>query len=185
MKILVTDYTFTPSTKRIVFNSYININLEQLLLITNATTNTIIYNFAKPELGAEKFNANTITLDFNTASMNAADRLQIFIEAPTEALNTTTASLSNRAVLSAAAIYEVNGISTFGQFQFFQIRSGQDLNTSNLLYSCYLKPTDNFNIKFDKGLNIPSGVVHMLNSSNPITVNLNDNNLLFTTSYIK
>lgn len=185
MKVLVTDYTFNPSTKRITFNGYSNINLEQLLLITNATTNTIIYNFAKANLGAEKFNANTITLDFNTASMNAADRLQIFIEAPTETLNTTTTSLSNRFVLSANAIYEINGVSTYGQFQFIQIRSGLNLSTSTLLYTGYLKPSENFTVKFDKGLIVPSGVVQIVNSSDLTTFVPNTNNLMFTTSYIK
>lgn len=185
MKVLVKSYTFTPSTRRIVFSDYANIDLEQLLLITNTTSNTIIYNFAKQGLGATKVNANTIELSFDTTSMNSADRLQIFIEAPSDSLTSSMTTLSSRFVLSAATIFEVNGISTYGQKQYLQIRSGSVLSASNLIYTGILLPGENFNINFNKGITIPGNVVQIINSSNPITVEMNNNNLLFTVSYIK
>lgn len=185
MKTLVTNYTFTPNTKRISFNDYTNINLEQLLLITNVTSGIIIYNFAKPELGAVKFNANTITLDYNTASMNANDRLQIFIEAPAEVLTTRTPVISSGYTFNINTLFSVNGFSAYGQEQYLQIRNGSTLATSSLLYTGLLKPYENFNFNFNKGLTISSGVVHIVNSSTPTIVDSNNNNLSFTIAYTK
>jgi hypothetical protein len=184
MKVLVNNYSFDASLKRVTFNDYNNIKLDQILLITNVTQNIIIYNFAKPELGGT-VTSNYIILNYDTTSMSNTDRLQIFIEAPTDSLNTTYSTMSSRFVLSASAIFELNGISTFGQEQFIQIRDGLNINNSTLIYTGILKPFANFNINFQKGVNILSGVAHILNSSYPTTINFNDNNLLFTASYIK
>jgi len=79
MKVLVTNYTFNAIAKTVTFNSYSTIELNRLLLITNATRNTIIYNFASPALGAS-VSGNTITLNTNTNGMTNNDALQIFYE---------------------------------------------------------------------------------------------------------
>ena len=46
MKKLITNYTFNPIAKTVVFTDYDTIDLSQVLLITNTTDNQIIYNFA-------------------------------------------------------------------------------------------------------------------------------------------
>jgi hypothetical protein len=184
MKVLVKNYGFNASLKSVTFNDYNNIKLDQILLITNVTQNIIIYNFAKLELGGT-VTSNYITLNYDTTSMSNTDRLQIFIEAPTDSLTTTYSAMSSSFVLSAAAIFELNGISTFGQQQFIQVRDGLNINNSQLVYSGILQPFSNFNIIFSKGINISSGVAYILNSSTPTTIDKNDNNLLFTASYIK
>lgn len=79
MKILFEDYTFNAAAQQITFNTTSNINLEQLLVITNVTTNTIIYNFADPNAGGSIVD-NVLTLDFNTTSMSDSDSLQIFLD---------------------------------------------------------------------------------------------------------
>lgn len=79
MKTLVKNYTFVPATREITITNLAEIKLEQLLIITNVENNTMIYNFANPVLGASVA-GNVITLDYNTASMSASDRLQIFID---------------------------------------------------------------------------------------------------------
>jgi hypothetical protein len=79
MKTLVKNYTFNNLTKQITITNLSNILLEQILLITNTTNNTIIYNFANPDLGATVLN-NVITLDYDTTLMDSNDRLQIFID---------------------------------------------------------------------------------------------------------
>lgn len=79
MKVLITDYTFNPADKTVRFNGLASIEQNRLLLITNATKNVIIYNFASPALGGT-VNGNVITLLTNTTSMNANDKLQIFYE---------------------------------------------------------------------------------------------------------
>jgi len=83
-----TDYTFTPSTRTITFTRAVP--RERLLLITNVTTNTVIFNFSDPTLTATSYtiaqNTNvvaattTIVLSYNTTSMSASDKLQITID---------------------------------------------------------------------------------------------------------
>jgi hypothetical protein len=79
MKILIDDYTFDASEKTIVFNDYTTITLNGILLITNVTDNTIIYNFADPAKGGSVTN-NILTLTYNTVQMNDTDKLQIFYD---------------------------------------------------------------------------------------------------------
>lgn len=84
--ILETSYTFTPSTNTIVIPRAIQ--RERLILITNVTTNTVIYNFSDANLKATSYtvsstgNANTTTvvLNYNTAGMSSTDKLQITID---------------------------------------------------------------------------------------------------------
>ncbi len=82
-----TSYTFTPSTRTIVINKYIA--RERLVLITNVTTNQVIYNFSDPSLKSTSHTATidannapttTVVLNYNTAGMSATDKLQITID---------------------------------------------------------------------------------------------------------
>ena len=105
------DYTFNPATRTIVINSKF-IPREKLALITNVTTNQVIYNFSDPSLKATAYTNNinsamvettTIVLNYNTTSMASTDKLQIIIDEyeerfvpseayldPTNKLRTTT-----------------------------------------------------------------------------------------------
>jgi hypothetical protein len=77
MKKLITEYTFDPVTKQITLpQAYA---LSQLLLVTNTTSNTIIYNFANPALGGS-MSGKILTLNVNTAGMSSTDALQIFVD---------------------------------------------------------------------------------------------------------
>ena len=84
------NYTFTPSTNTIVVDG--NVSLRRLLLITNATSNKIIYNFSDTTLTAtvsynSTTNKTTIVLAYNCSSpiaMSASDDLQIFTEDNTQ-----------------------------------------------------------------------------------------------------
>ena len=77
MKKLLTNYNFNAASKTITFEE--NVVLEQLLLITNVTRNTIIYNFAS---SGGTLVGNVLTLSFNTTAMQNTDALQIFIDVP-------------------------------------------------------------------------------------------------------
>lgn len=83
-KNLVRNYTFSASAKTVAFSGYYTLN--QLLLITNATRNIIIYNFADATLGATRsYNSatdtTTFTLTYDTApAMVDADILQIYVD---------------------------------------------------------------------------------------------------------
>jgi hypothetical protein len=79
MKKLVTTYTFVPAAKTIQLTGYASVSLKGLLLITNVTHNIIIYHFANPALGGSVV-GNTITLDYDTTTMDAGDDLQIFYD---------------------------------------------------------------------------------------------------------
>lgn len=100
--LLEVGYTFTPATRTIVFNKAIL--RERLILITNVTTNTVIYNFSDSNLRATSYTINaanfqqgatvasgtgvvtgakdttTVVLNFNTTSMSSTDRLQIVVD---------------------------------------------------------------------------------------------------------
>ncbi len=97
-------YTFDPSTRTITLRRAVK--RESLLLITNVTTNTVIYNFSDPNLKATTYTHSaggaalgyssdaitTIVLQYNTTSMSATDKLQVIVDeyeskfAPGEAL---------------------------------------------------------------------------------------------------
>ena len=84
--ILETGYTFTPSTNTIVIPRVIP--RERLILITNVTTNTVIYNFSDSNLKANTYtisttggtNTTTVVLSYNTAGMSSTDKLQITVD---------------------------------------------------------------------------------------------------------
>ena len=87
--VIVEAYTFTPSTRTIAVTGK-NIRREQLLLITNTTTNTVIYNFSDPDLKATSYvnaadaatgqETTTVILNYNTTSMASTDKLSIMVE---------------------------------------------------------------------------------------------------------
>jgi len=81
MKTQIKKYTFNTVDRTITFLEYNSIDLDGILLITNVSTNTIIYNFANPLLGGSVIN-NVLTLNYNTSGMNNLDKLQIFYENP-------------------------------------------------------------------------------------------------------
>lgn len=79
MKIKVDNYTFNKTNKTITLNDYASLPLENLLLITNVTSGTILFMFNDPSLLATIEN-NIITLSIDTSSMLDSDKLQIFID---------------------------------------------------------------------------------------------------------
>ena len=84
--ILETGYTFTPSTNTIIIPRVVP--RERLILITNVTTNTVIYNFSDSNLKANTYtvsttggtNTTTLVLNYNTSGMTSTDKLQITVD---------------------------------------------------------------------------------------------------------
>lgn len=87
--ILETGYTFTPGVSGV--GSVVIprvVQRERLILITNVTTNTVIYNFSDANLKATSYtvstsggvNTTTVVLNYNTASMSSTDKLQIIVD---------------------------------------------------------------------------------------------------------
>lgn len=91
--VIAESYTFTPSTKTIAINNKY-VRQEQLLLITNVTRGTVLYNFSDPALGAASYtnSANvttgspttTIVLAYNTGAHSANDKISIIVEETNE-----------------------------------------------------------------------------------------------------
>jgi len=80
-------YEFTPATKTLVIPKYIM--QEKLVLITNVTSNQVIYNFSDPALRATSYSSvvnsdgsetTTIVFNYNTLAMNITDKIQITFE---------------------------------------------------------------------------------------------------------
>jgi hypothetical protein len=91
--VIAESYTFTPSTKTIAINNKY-VRQEQLLLITNVTRGTVLYNFSDPALGATSYTSSanvttgqpttTITLAYNTGNHSANDKISIIVEETNE-----------------------------------------------------------------------------------------------------
>lgn len=77
----VGSYIFDPTNKLIHLIDAPTISLFNLLLITNVTVGTILYNFADTSLNAD-VNSNLISLEYDTTGMNANDVLQIWLDIP-------------------------------------------------------------------------------------------------------
>ena len=87
--VILEQYTFDPATRTVTIRGK-NIRREQLLLITNVTRNTVIFNFSDPNLGAASY-TNSITsgginaglentiivLSYNTSSMASTSNMTL------------------------------------------------------------------------------------------------------------
>jgi len=76
MKQIIQTYTFLASAKTVTFTELDSISLERILLITNTTKNTIIYNFADSTKGGT-VTGNILTLATSTTGMSDTDKLNI------------------------------------------------------------------------------------------------------------
>ena len=86
--IIDTYYSFTPSTRTIVIPRAVP--KERLVLITDVTTNQVIYNFSDPNLTSTSYTINTsadgstttttVVLSYNTTALSSTDKLQIIID---------------------------------------------------------------------------------------------------------
>lgn len=75
-KQVLKNYVFDASAKTITLIDFGEVDLSRLALVTNTTTNTIIYSFADAQKGGT-VSGNVITLDYDTTSMSDADKLRI------------------------------------------------------------------------------------------------------------
>jgi hypothetical protein len=86
--ILDTYYTFNPSTRTIVIPRVVP--KERLLLITDVTTNQVIFNFSDSTLTTTSYTiataadgsstSTTIVLSYNTTALSSTDKLSIVVD---------------------------------------------------------------------------------------------------------
>lgn len=72
MKIKINNYVFDPNAGTVIFSDYTSIKLDDVILITDVTTGTIIYNFAAANLTGS-VSGNTLFLNYNTTSLTNAE----------------------------------------------------------------------------------------------------------------
>jgi hypothetical protein len=103
MKTLTSDYTFDKTAKTVTFTGTKKPTLiEQMLLVTNVTNNTIVYNFADPSLGGT-LSGSILTLNYDTSAMNNTDKLQIFYDS----LDTNVGIISGSNLIGKISIDQV------------------------------------------------------------------------------
>ena len=89
--VILEAYAFNAGTRTITITGK-SIRREQLVLITNVTTNTVIYNFADSSLTASSYTVSqtsnvestVIVLTYNTGSMSNGDKLSIIVDETNE-----------------------------------------------------------------------------------------------------
>jgi len=74
------SYTFDPANKQVTVSG-VQLNLEDLLIITNVTTNDVIYLFNDNTKGATITN-DVISLAYDTTAMSSTDILQVYVDKP-------------------------------------------------------------------------------------------------------
>jgi hypothetical protein len=79
--VTIGSYGFDPTTNQIYLIGLPPINQENLVLITNVTSGSIIYNFADPLSNGTMYN-NVITLETDCSQFSPIDNLQIIIDLP-------------------------------------------------------------------------------------------------------
>lgn len=76
------SYTFDPANQQIIFQDLSPLSLSQILLITNITTNEVIYNFSDTNKGGNLTGGNSLQLDLDVSAMLSEHELMIFLDYP-------------------------------------------------------------------------------------------------------
>lgn len=87
MKTKINNYVFNPINKTIVFSDYDSIKLDNVILIVEVTTGTIIYNFAAANLTGA-VSGNILTLNYDTTSIANTSNLAIYYDDSTTSAST-------------------------------------------------------------------------------------------------
>jgi hypothetical protein len=179
--ILETVYTFVPATRVITIPKYIP--RERLVLITNVTTNQVIYNFSDPSLRATAYTATvtqgtqvestSITLNYNTALMTSTDKLQITIDEYTEKFEPAETMMdptNKLRVTQPQALIDTD-------FEYgTQATKWETVSTTNQIPSTYLPPAVIPNISAiamstgSKTVTVTTSAAHGLVAGNTVSV---------------
>jgi len=76
------SYAFNAIDGTVTFIDVV-LSLEQILIITNVTQQTMVYCFNKNTLGGT-LSGSVLTLDYDTSAMLDTDDLQIYVDMPLE-----------------------------------------------------------------------------------------------------
>lgn len=75
------SFVFTPGAAGVGTLQFVGqtLSLEQILVVTNVTRNEALYNFLDPTAGSAGFSNNVLTLDANTSTHSASDKIQAWV----------------------------------------------------------------------------------------------------------
>jgi hypothetical protein len=79
MKQLISNYSYNTVAKTVTLSDFTTVRLDRLQLITNVTTNAIIYNFADSSVATATVSGNVITL--SAAPGSNTDKLMVIYDA--------------------------------------------------------------------------------------------------------
>ena len=99
-RIILESYEFNPELKRIIITGKY-LRMEQVILITNVTKSTVLFNFADANYKATSWSATvvdnleitTIDLDVSTTGMLSTDKLSILVEETNESFQPAEAQM--------------------------------------------------------------------------------------------
>lgn len=114
MKNVISSYSFDATTGKITFTDYGTLELERVLLVTDVTTNTIIYQFNDSTRGGS-VSTNVLSLDFDTTALSDGDALQIFYDCQTTDPDFPTAPISGEVTIGPIPA----GSNLIGQVEVF------------------------------------------------------------------
>ena len=115
MRVLIANYTFNKSAKQITFTDYASIVLENVLLVTDVTNQTTIYQANDSTKGGTvSGNVLTLAYDVTGSSFANTDKLQIFYEVADTAVTIPVSGTFYQSVqpVSASALPLPSGAST-------------------------------------------------------------------------
>jgi hypothetical protein len=79
MKQIIKNYGFNAGAKSVTFTDFATISLDRILLITNVSSNTVIYQFNDTNLGGS-VSGNVLTLTKDTSAMSNSNKLQVIYD---------------------------------------------------------------------------------------------------------
>jgi hypothetical protein len=134
MKYLHEPYTFNPPAKTVTLNGTTgSLSLEHVLLVTNVSSGSIIYNFADPSaIGTYDSPSGTLTLAYDTTAMRSNDKLQIFVDnGSLDASEQSVVELQEHTILlrKLLKVLESNTIVDTGQRQRVMVDTGSIVTT--------------------------------------------------------
>lgn len=104
MKGINTNYTFNPSLKQVDFSTTPSFDVRRLTAIINTTANQIIYASGKSGYGIASVAGSVVTLQYDTTSMNASDKLSVFYDNTVISVDTGLSQPLTDTQLRASAI---------------------------------------------------------------------------------
>lgn len=102
------SYVFNTINGTITFSNVPELDITNILVITNVTSNVMIYSFADNSIGGSLVD-NVLTLNYDVSLMNNSDDLQIWVDLPNEKYNSSEQQSLDRTLTTDVNLMDVFG----------------------------------------------------------------------------